>query len=67
MTKQNRPLLSRTRATLLRLLADERGATAVEYGMLATFLGVVISTAIYGAGDAIKSALYDKIIATLAR
>jgi Flp pilus assembly pilin Flp len=67
MTKQECPMLSRARAALLRVLVDEHGSTAVEYGMLAALLGVVIATAIYQTGGVIKSALYDMIIATLVK
>ena len=67
MMQGKRSLLSPAIALLVRLRTDERGATAIEYGMLVALLGVVISTAIYGLGDTIKSTLYDNIIATLAK
>jgi Flp pilus assembly pilin Flp len=67
MIKQECRTLSRARAALLRTLVDEHGSTAVEYGMLAALLGVVIATAIYQTGGAIKSVLYDTIVGTLVK
>jgi pilus assembly protein Flp/PilA len=39
---------------LKRLYADERGATAIEYAMVASGIGVVVSTAVYTLGDKVK-------------
>jgi Flp pilus assembly pilin Flp len=44
-----------TRLDLRRVLADERGATAVEYAMLAGILGMAIITII----SAFESDLYN--------
>jgi len=48
-----------------RFLADEGGATAVEYGVLAAFLGLAIMGTISATGQAIKTELYDQIGNTL--
>ena len=38
-----------------RLRADETGATAIEYGLLAALLGVALITAMNGMGSQLKS------------
>jgi Flp pilus assembly pilin Flp len=48
-----------------RFLADEGGATAVEYGVLAAFFGLAIMGTISATGQAIKTELYDQIGNTL--
>jgi Flp pilus assembly pilin Flp len=49
-----------------RFLADADGATAVEYGVLAAFLGLAIMGTISATGQAIKTELYDQIGSALA-
>ena len=39
---------------LKRFCADESGATAIEYAMLASGVGVAISAAVYTLGDRVK-------------
>jgi pilus assembly protein Flp/PilA len=39
---------------LKRFCADESGATAIEYAMVASGVGVVISTAVYTLGGKVK-------------
>ena len=46
-------------------LADEGGATAVEYGVMAAFIGLAIMGTISATGQAIKTELYDQIGNTL--
>jgi pilus assembly protein Flp/PilA len=46
-----------------RFIADERGATAIEYAMIAAGIGVAISATVFNVGSAVKSNLYDKIAA----
>ena len=48
-----------------RFLADEGGATAVEYGVMAAFIGLAIMGTISATGQAIKTELYDQIGNTL--
>lgn len=38
-----------------KLLGDEAGATAIEYGLLAAFLGVVLVTAMQGLGNSLSN------------
>jgi pilus assembly protein Flp/PilA len=46
-----------------RFIADERGATAIEYAMIAAGIGVAISATVFNLGSAVKTNLYDKIAA----
>ena len=41
--------------------ADERGATAIEYALIAAGISVAIVTTVYGLGTQIKTALWDKV------
>ena len=40
---------------LKRFCADESGATAIEYAMVASGIGVVISAAVYSLGGKVKA------------
>jgi pilus assembly protein Flp/PilA len=44
-----------------RFLADKRGATAIEYAMIAAGVGVAISGTVWGLGSALKTNWYDKM------
>jgi pilus assembly protein Flp/PilA len=44
-----------------RFIKDERGATAVEYAMIASGVAVAIAGTVWNLGTAIKTTLYDKI------
>jgi Flp pilus assembly pilin Flp len=43
------------------LLADERGATAIEYALIAAGVGVTIASTVWGLGSALKENWYDKL------
>jgi len=47
--------------TWRRFVADETGATAVEYGLMAALIGLSIMGTISATGQAIKTELYDQI------
>jgi len=48
--------------TLVRnFRADETGATAIEYGLIAAGISVAIVTSVQSLGTQIKTALWDKI------
>jgi pilus assembly protein Flp/PilA len=49
--------------TCARFVADEQGATAIEYAMIAAGIGVVISATIVSLGSEIKTNFFDKIAA----
>jgi len=44
-----------------RFHADESGATAIEYALIAAGISVAIVTAVFGLGTQIKTALWDKV------
>jgi pilus assembly protein Flp/PilA len=46
---------------LRRFRADERGATAIEYAMIAAGIGATIAATVYNMGSQIKTALWDKV------
>lgn len=52
-------------ANPIRILEDESGATAIEYGMIAGLVTIVCITALQGTGDTLK-AVYERIEADLA-
>jgi pilus assembly protein Flp/PilA len=44
-----------------RFGADESGATAIEYAMIAAGVGATIAATVYNMGTQIKTTLWDKI------
>ena len=44
-----------------RFVSDERGATAVEYAMIAAGVGATIAATVWGLGAEVKATLYDKL------
>jgi pilus assembly protein Flp/PilA len=44
-----------------RLLKEERGATAIEYAMIAAGVGVTIASTVWGVGSSLKESWYDKL------
>jgi pilus assembly protein Flp/PilA len=49
---------------LSRLLHDESGATAIEYGLIAAGIGVFIISAIWAVGSSLKG-LFSQVSSTL--
>jgi pilus assembly protein Flp/PilA len=45
--------------TLLNFLRDERGATAIEYALIASLIGLVIIGAVSAIGDSLNGAFND--------
>ena len=45
---------------LFRFLHDDSGATAIEYGLIAAGIGVVIITAVWSVGSSL-SGLFDQV------
>jgi pilus assembly protein Flp/PilA len=45
----------------LRFRADESGATAIEYAMIAAGIGATIAATVYNLGSQVKTSLWDKI------
>jgi pilus assembly protein Flp/PilA len=48
-----------------RFLTDESGATAIEYGLIAALIAVVIVTAVSALGTGIRDTLFNNIVAAL--
>jgi pilus assembly protein Flp/PilA len=48
-----------------RLLLDERGATAIEYALIASGIAAVIMTIVFGVGNTVLNNLYTKIASAL--
>jgi pilus assembly protein Flp/PilA len=44
-----------------RFAADETGATAIEYGVIAAGIGGFLAATIFGFGSSLRNTLYDKI------
>ena len=57
-TTEPRPLVARLR---LLIVADERGATAIEYAMVAAGVGLAVATTVWSVGSTIKTNFYDAI------
>jgi len=55
----------RSDATTLvrRFLADTRGATAIEYALVASGIGVAVAGAVWKLGDSVKTTLWDGLVA----
>jgi Flp pilus assembly pilin Flp len=49
-----------------RFLTDRRGATAIEYGLMAALIGVTIMVTVFSMGQGIKNTLYGGISTALA-
>jgi len=48
-----------------RFVADERGATAIEYALIASGIGAAIVSVVFGIGGTVTNDLYAKIAALL--
>ena len=46
-----------------RFCADESGATAIEYAMVAAGVGGTVATTVWTLGSKLKSTFYDKLAA----
>jgi pilus assembly protein Flp/PilA len=57
--------LSNTRRAAGRFLADEGGATAIEYALIASGIGAAIISIVLGLGTSIVNNLYNKVAQAL--
>ena len=54
--------LTTSTARLARLfVADEQGATAIEYALIAAGIGATIASTVWGLGSSLKTSWWDKI------
>jgi pilus assembly protein Flp/PilA len=58
-------LLSNTKCAAGRFLADESGATAIEYALIASGIGAAIVSIVFGVGNTVVNNLYDKVSTNL--
>jgi pilus assembly protein Flp/PilA len=49
-----------------RFAADQRGATAIEYGLMVALIGIAIMTIVFTIGQNINNVLYGRITNALA-
>jgi pilus assembly protein Flp/PilA len=54
------------RSCIGRFIADQRGATAIEYGLMVALIGVAIMTIVFTTGQNINNTLYGRITNALA-
>ena len=47
--------------TVRHFVADTRGATAIEYALVAGGIGVAVASTIWSLGGSVKELLYDKL------
>jgi pilus assembly protein Flp/PilA len=59
-------LRSTAARSLRRFLADRRGTTAIEYGLMVTLIAVAIMSTVFAMGEGIKTTLYGTISNALA-
>lgn len=55
--------LATLRSSFCRFCADESGATAIEYALIAGGVGVTVASSVYALGTHVKTGLYEKIAA----
>jgi pilus assembly protein Flp/PilA len=53
--------LSNTKPAADRFLADERGATAIEYALIASGIAAAIVSIVFGVGNTVVNSLYNKV------
>jgi pilus assembly protein Flp/PilA len=59
-------LVRSARSCIGRFIADQRGATAIEYGLMVALIGVAIMTIVFTTGQNINNTLYGRITNALA-
>jgi pilus assembly protein Flp/PilA len=57
------PTLRAIAVSIHAFRADERGATAIEYALVASGIAVTIAATVFSLGSYLKTAYYDKIAA----
>ncbi len=53
--------ISEARQLAARFLADERGATAIEYALIASAIGVAIASTVWAFGSQLRDGTYAKV------
>lgn len=57
----HRVFLRFTASYVGRFMADRRGATAIEYGLMVSLIAVAIMTLVFTTGQGINDTLYGRI------
>jgi len=65
MSKETNMFRFGTMALVNRFMSDEAGATAIEYAIIASGVGVAIASVVFGLGSDVKTTLYDRLAALL--
>ena len=58
-------IASATRRQIAYFCADESGATAIEYALVASGVGAFIAATVWSLGSQLKTTFYDKLTGTL--
>jgi pilus assembly protein Flp/PilA len=58
-------LYSMTRRELTRFCADQNGAAAIEYALIAAGVGAAVAATVWSLGSTLKTAFYDKLASIL--
>jgi len=61
-SREAKMLYSATAALVRRFRQDTRGATAIEYALVACGIGATVAGVIWNLGAQIKTTLYDKLV-----
>jgi len=64
-TSQPSSKLRTATAAMRAFLVNDRGATAIEYAMIASGVAGAIIAVVFGLGSQVKTTLYDRIAAAL--
>jgi pilus assembly protein Flp/PilA len=59
-------LLRTASASVRRFAADQRGTTAIEYGLMVALIGIAVLATVFSMGQGIKNTLYGQISNSLA-
>jgi Flp pilus assembly pilin Flp len=59
--RTNAANISKLRFMMVRFAADDRAATAIEYGIIAAGVGATIAATVWNLGATIEDTLYNKI------
>jgi pilus assembly protein Flp/PilA len=59
--KPNSDRLRSVTGLMRRCLADDSGATAIEYALLASGVALAVAATVFSVGSELKSNFYDKI------
>jgi pilus assembly protein Flp/PilA len=58
-------LVRLAKSSVGRFLADQRGATAIEYGLIVALISIAIMTIVFTMGQNINTVLYGHIVNAL--